>query len=250
MCVSCVLCLYVCLCLCTKLDHSTGEWQAHYYCVGEEAGWTSSRHFPLVSSFLLPYLPSTFLYILALFIHSHPPRCPLLSSYHLLPLLFTQSQWIISHWPLLVIWSHVTLHAQLFPPFLSCLMKPYLYTHTQLQNYQCYIRMSLGLRFFLHSALGAVEDTGAPGPPLPADVGNRDTVGGARQRLAAAAGVRAGWICHLFFMNLRRNWGKKRANKSIFPGSHNFFMPDRGLFIIDSCNFFTLLLLSFVRFSN
>lgn len=124
------------------------------------------------------------------------------------------------------------------------------HTHTQLQNYQCYIRMSLGLRFFLHSALGAVEDTGAPGPPLPADVGNRDTVGGARQRLAAAAGVRAGWICHLFFMNLRRNWGKKRANKSIFPGSHNFFMLDTGLFIIDSCNVFTLLLLSFVRFSN
>lgn len=101
--------------------------------------------------------------------------------------------------------------------------------------------MSLGLKFFLHSALGAVEDTGAPGPPLPADVGNGDTVGGARQRLAAAAGVRAGWICHLFFMNLRGNWGKKRANKSVLPGSHNFFMLDRVLFIINSCNFFTYL---------
>lgn len=199
-----------------------------------------------------PSLPPLYLPLYISSFHPQPPAPlpPSLSSYHLLPLLFTQSQWIISHWPLLVIWSHVTLHAQLFPPFLSCLMKPYLHTHTQLQNYQCYIWMSLGLRFFLHSALGAVEDTGAPGPPLPADVGNRDTVGGARQRLAAAAGVRAGWICHLFFMNLRRNWGKKRANKSIFPGSHNFFMLDRGLFIIDSCNFFTLLLLSFVRFSN
>lgn len=47
-------------------------------------------------------------------------------------------------------------------------------------------------------------DTGAPGSPLPADGGSREAVGAARQRLAAAAGIRARRAGNLFLMNL---WG-------------------------------------------
>lgn len=39
--------------------------------------------------------------------------------------------------------------------------------------------MYMGEEFFLQSALGAVEDTWAPGPPLPSDTGSRETIGGA-----------------------------------------------------------------------
>lgn len=63
-----------------------------------------------------------------------------------------------------------------------------------------------GVCAFLRSAPSAVEDTRAPGPPLPADVGSREAVRGARQRLAAATGVRTGRIRHFFLMDLWGDW--------------------------------------------
>lgn len=51
--------------------------------------------------------------------------------------------------------------------------------------------------------LSAAVATGAPGPPLPADVGSGETKGGACKRLAAAAGIWTGWVCHFLLVNLR-----------------------------------------------
>lgn len=79
-----------------------------------------------------------------------------------------------------------------------------------------------GLNIFLHHdfylggnfvdslfVLSAAVATGAPGPPLPADVGSGETKGGACKRLAAAAGIRTGWICHFLLVDLRDHWLKK-----------------------------------------
>lgn len=57
----------------------------------------------------------------------------------------------------------------------------------------------------LQPALSVVEDTGAPGPPLPADGGSGQAVGGAYQSLPAAAAVRAGRVGHFFLVDLWRN---------------------------------------------
>lgn len=58
--------------------------------------------------------------------------------------------------------------------------------------------------------MSAVLDTGAPGSPLPADDGSREAVGAARQRLAAAAGVRTGWSGNFFLMNLWGHWERRQ----------------------------------------
>lgn len=57
--------------------------------------------------------------------------------------------------------------------------------------------------------LSATVATGAPNPPLPADVGSRETKGGACKNLAAAAGIRTGWICYFLLVDLRDHWYKK-----------------------------------------
>lgn len=50
--------------------------------------------------------------------------------------------------------------------------------------------------------LSAAVATGAPDPPLPADVGGGETKGGACKSLAAATGIRTGWICHFLLVDL------------------------------------------------
>lgn len=50
--------------------------------------------------------------------------------------------------------------------------------------------------------LSAAVATGAPDPPLPADVGSGYTKGSACKSLAAATGIRTGWICHFLLVDL------------------------------------------------
>ena len=47
----------------------------------------------------------------------------------------------------------------------------------------------------------AVEDTGAPDSPVPAHRRRREAKSSAGEDLAAAAGIRTGWLCHLFLMD-------------------------------------------------
>ena len=141
-------------------------------------GWTLNRHtFPFVFSFLylrLLHLPPN----LRSF---HPP--PHLFLHHLLPLLFLQSpadNFTLTCWS-----SHNASRSASHSSPLSSWIKPYLLPHWlhNLEGKKSCVWVCLTRRevvfFFLQSALSAVEDTRTPGPPLPADVGSRETIGGA-----------------------------------------------------------------------
>lgn len=138
-----------------------------------------------------PLLPLLLLFNRPLYLCSfHPP--PLVFPHHLLlhcllPPFFVLSQWRISHWPLLVIWSsykHFMHCIPLLSSPLSRSIKLYPFPHWLHKVYKIKVLpvckcADIWEKLFLQSALGAVENTRAPGPPLPADVGSWDAIGGA-----------------------------------------------------------------------
>lgn len=130
---------------------------------------------PLVFSFhflLLFHLP---LY----FCTFHPP--PLVLLHHLFHLSSSpQRRWIISLWPLLVIWSsHNASCTASHPSRRFCPIRSnFICSHTGGAHFPKNMKAFME-RVFLQSTLGAVEDTWAPSPPLPANVGSGETIGGA-----------------------------------------------------------------------
>lgn len=144
-------------------------------------GWTLNRH---TSPFVFSFLYLRLLHLPPNLRSFHPP--PHLFLHHLLPLLFPKrpaDNFTLTCWS-----SHNTSRSASHSSPLSSQIKPYLLPHW-LHSFAegkkkscvwvCAARREVFFFFFLQSALSAVEDTGTPGPPLPADVGSRETIGGA-----------------------------------------------------------------------
>lgn len=139
--------------------------------------------------------------------------CPSISS------LCPSSNLVISHRPLSSlapsnsnIFNQLNLTFQSFAPFNP---NSTLATSKKERNWRS--RKSFFSVFFLLPA----ENTGTPGPPLPADVGSWEAIGGARQSLAAPTGIRTGGLGHFLFVNLWRHWRRGDVvNESVL-----FFFP-------------------------